>query len=87
MLEITGVRRPSGTFGEDREFIKACRRQLGLRQRVMAALCGRSFSVWRDYEQGRCRVPQVVRLRLLELLQWKRTGVAPEWATPFEPRE
>jgi hypothetical protein len=86
-LTFCGGRARKGTFGEDRAFVVAARRELGLRQPVIAALCGRSLSVYRDYELGRCRLPAVMRSRLLELIAWKKTGVAPEWATPFEGKD
>jgi DNA-binding XRE family transcriptional regulator len=86
-LTFSRGRAKQGTFQADMAFCVAARAELGLTQAMVAALCGRSLGVYVDYERGRYRLPLVMRRRLLELLQWKRTGVAPSWATPFEGKD
>lgn len=64
--------------------MRECRARLGLSQVKLAELLVRHVGQVQDWEEGRCRMSGTVRRRLVELVRWKETGVAPWTAAPFE---
>ena len=76
-------RRAKGTFAPQGEDLRGTRMVCGLTQRRMAEFLSRELSTYRDWEDGRAKVPRLVRERVLGLATWKRTGVRPWWADPF----